>query len=74
MRIVRVLAGFYKVFVDRDQHDCAPFANVKKAKANEWHAEIRNHHGDIIRYAGIWKTKADAVEEAVMVLTNMGYS
>jgi len=36
---------------------------------SKWYAEIKNHHGETWRYAGIWETRRDAVEEIMMILT-----
>ena len=40
------------------------YALVNK-RGREWHAEVRNNsHGDIVRFAGIWTTKHEALATA----------
>ena len=42
--------------------------------AATWMAEIRNKEtGALVRYAGIWGRKKDAVEECLSILTDIRY-
>ena len=44
------------------------FGQIKK-DGRKWTAEIRySESGDIKRYAGIWSTKKDAIEEVVGII------
>jgi hypothetical protein len=61
--VSRLLAGYYRITADRG------YANVKRDReTGKWHGDIRNNSGDLVRYAGIWKSKKDAVEEAQFIL------
>lgn len=63
MKVERWHAGFWKVFGKEY------FANVRKdRKKRQWTVDIRNNSGALIRYAGIWKSKREAVDEALFVL------
>ena len=45
------------------------FGQIKK-DGRKWIAEIRySESGDIKRYAGIWDTKKDAIEEVVFIIS-----
>jgi hypothetical protein len=39
---------------------------------SKWYADIRNYNGDIVRFAGIWDTRLEAVEEVIMIVTDHG--
>lgn len=67
MKIVKYASGFYRVSGENY------FANVKlDSKDKKWHAEIRRRDdGVLVRFAGIWNTKKDAVEEAKFILERM---
>jgi len=61
----KLLAGYYRL----SGNDY--YANIKKSRDDGmWHAEIRNNDGKVVQFAGIWKTKKDAHEEAEMVLSH----
>jgi|DEB0MinimDraft_3_1074331.scaffolds.fasta_scaffold245806_1 hypothetical protein len=52
----------------RISNGSAEFGQIRK-QGREWHAEIRNMQtGDLVRYAGIWSTKRDAVDECLFIL------
>ena len=56
--------GCFRVRTDNESR----FGQIKR-EGREWHAEIRDKQsGQIIRYAGIWSTKRDAVEECCDIL------
>ena len=39
------------------------FGQIRK-HSDGWHAEVRHaNNGELVRYAGIWKTLSDAIEE-----------
>ena len=43
-------------------------------KGKKWHAEIRKSStGDLVRHAGIWNKKSDAIEEIEHHLTRSPY-
>jgi len=45
------------------------FGQVRRV-GREWHAEIRETEtGTLVRFAGIWRTRRDAVEEIQHVLS-----
>jgi hypothetical protein len=48
------------------------FGNVKKV-GREWHAEVRasTNTSEVYRFAGVWKTKRDAVEEAIWIISRL---
>ena len=47
------------------------FGQFRK-RSDGWHAEIRDHaSGDLIRFAGIWRRRRDAVEEIVSILNTV---
>lgn len=43
------------------------FGQIKR-DGREWKAEIRSRSGDLERYAGIWGTRKDAVDEVEHIL------
>lgn len=43
------------------------YSNIRRV-GREWYADIRKPSGDLKRYAGIWRTRRDAVEEATSIL------
>ena len=52
----------------RASNGTAHFGQFKRV-GREWHAEIRETEtGVLVRYAGIWDRKADAVEEIEYIL------
>jgi hypothetical protein len=65
-KVVRFLAGFYRVTIEGGR----AYGNVKKNKETRmWEGEIRSElSSQILRYAGIWNTKREAVEEVVWIL------
>jgi len=45
------------------------FGQIKKVK-RQWEAEIReNDTGTLVRFAGIWSSRKDAVEELLHIAT-----
>ncbi len=66
LKTTRFLTGYYRVSASD------AFANVKLERHGEhrgkWVVDVRNKSGDLIQYAGVWKTKREAVEEAQFVL------
>ena len=50
--------GCYRLSPPTDEE----FGQVKR-HGREWHAEIRFSNGDLKRYAGIWNTRRETVEE-----------
>lgn len=66
MKTTRFFSGFYRVTASE------AYANVKRERQGEhsgkWVVDIRNNSGDLIQYAGVWKTMRDGVEEAKFVL------
>lgn len=70
LKVQRQLAGFYKVY------GVEHFANVKLETSGEhkgkWCGDIRrNSDGALIRFAGVWNTKREAVEEAAFILERL---
>lgn len=63
MRLTQVVPGYYKLTADNGF-----FSNIRR-EGNKWHADIRKPSGEIKRYAGIWQTRRDAIEEAKDILT-----
>lgn len=54
--------GCYRLTLSPDR-----FGQIIK-RGREWHAEIRNtHNGDLVRFAGIWNTRKEAVEELTSI-------
>lgn len=50
------------------------FGQIKKQSDREWHAEIRRiETGELVRFAGIWKRKRDAIEEVEFILRKPEY-
>lgn len=41
---------------------------IHKENNRKWTAEIRTEKGEIVEYAGIWKSKKDAIEEVIFGL------
>jgi len=37
-------------------------------KKSKWEAEIRDKDGNLVRYAGIWNSKKEAVDEILFIL------
>ncbi len=57
-----------------NHHGVRHFGQIKKDGRN-WDAEIRNSEtGKIDRFAGIWTSKKDAVEEIKFILNQPDYS
>lgn len=64
MRIVEHYQGCFRVYAD----GCDWFGQVKK-NGRQWFAEIRKASDcDLIQYAGIWRTKKDAIEEVESIV------
>lgn len=65
--IKKFLSGYYRIEAPLG------YGNVKLSRGPEhkgkWLADIHNNSGDLVCYAGIWKTKKDAVEEVTNILT-----
>jgi hypothetical protein len=65
MNATKHYEGCYRVRED----GLAYFGQIKRV-GREWHAEIRRGgDGELMRYAGIWSTKRDAVEECASILS-----
>lgn len=63
------LAGWYRTESVTDCWDNRRFGQMHKKSDGMWHAEIRDGDtGQILQYAGIWKTLRDAVEEVESTL------
>lgn len=63
MTLTKVLAGYYKL--------TAPsgfFSNIDRGDDGQWRADIRKPSGELKRFAGIWPTRRDAIEEASDIL------
>lgn len=74
MRETRILAGWYQV------SNGEYFGNVRRGREydgelkSKWYADIRKSStGDLVRYAGIWDSKRDAVEEVTHILNTRYY-
>ena len=40
------------------------FGQIKKVRRSQWQAEVRDTQtGQLIRYAGLWNTRREAIEE-----------
>lgn len=63
----KILPGMYRV--TRADNGC--YGNITKHERSGWHADIRNGNGELIRLAGIWPTKQDAVSEVQFILSRM---
>lgn len=47
------------------------FGQIKR-DGREWHAEIRDtESGSLVRFAGIWNTRRDAIEEVEFILSRV---
>ena len=56
----------------RVSNGSALFGQIKKVD-REWHAEIRDTEtGTLLRYAGIWNRKSDAVEDCEHIIEREG--
>ena len=62
--------GCYRISDERNVEDpFSVFGQIYK-DGRKWIAEIRySESGDIKRYAGIWDTKKDAIEEVVFIIS-----
>jgi hypothetical protein len=65
--ITRFLTGYYRVSAPE------AYGNVKKMRYGEfrgmWVCDIRRQSsGELIQYAGVWKTKREGVEEVQFIL------
>lgn len=59
--------GCYRVHMAKDR-----FGQVFR-KGREWHAEIRSRlTGNILRFAGIWKARHEAIGEIASILDREG--
>lgn len=62
----KLLAGWYRV------SSANHFCNVKREReglfAKLWSVDVHKNNGDLVEYAGVWKTKREAVEVATRVL------
>lgn len=65
IRAVKFLPGRYRLNLGNGF-----FGQIKK-NGRKWVAEIRRENGDLVRYAGIWRTLADAEEECRFILESM---
>lgn len=43
------------------------FSNVTR-KPDGWHADLRREDGTLQQFAGIWRTKRDAIDEATHLI------
>ena len=64
--------GYYKVtFGDKG------FSNIRKEtfgpNKNKWIADIRKPNGELRRFAGIWNTLKDALEEVMSIFEHIHY-
>jgi len=67
MTITKHYSGCFRI-----SNNSALFGQIKK-KGREWHAEIRRtNNGALVRFAGIWKRKVDAVEECEYIIERDG--
>lgn len=49
----------------------ACFGQIKR-DGREWHAEIRDtESGHLVRFAGVWRTRCDAIEEVEFILSRV---
>lgn len=44
------------------------FSNIRRER-DGWHADIRNERGELVRYAGIWPTLRDALDEVSFIFS-----
>lgn len=66
LKVRRHSKGVYRVSCGGER-----FGQIKQA-GGEWHAEIRDtESGSLIRFAGIWKTRSDAIEEVEHILSRL---
>ena len=71
MKIETMAPGMYRI--GDDEH----FSNIRKGReyngeqTSKWYADIRKSDGTLQRYAGIWNTRKEAVEEAIGLITKM---
>ena len=61
----KIVGGFYQVMAM--PHG---FANIHK-RPDGWHADIRDRHGNLLRYAGIWKSLREARGEVEDLLDRL---
>jgi hypothetical protein len=64
--VKRHYRGCYRVSNGSDR-----FGQIKR-DGREWHAEIRDSEsGSLIRVAGIWRTRSDAIDEVEFILSRI---
>jgi hypothetical protein len=57
-QIRKLSANIFRITLTDDR-----FGQVRNS-GKEWHAEVRRtHDGALVRYAGIWGSRKDAIEE-----------
>ena len=57
-------SGFYRLTLSPHY-----FGQIKKS-GREWNAEVRKTEtGELVRFAGIWSSRKDAVEELLSIAT-----
>ncbi len=68
LKLIKHADSFYRLCSDTH------FANIRKGRkysdeqSSKWYADIRTTNGNLVRYAGIWNTRKDAIEEATWLL------
>lgn len=67
LKVEKFSRGFYRMSGENY------YASIKRnSEDKKWHVVIRRQtDGTLVRFAGIWNTKRDAVEEAEHVLGRM---
>ena len=64
MKTTKFLAGWYRL---TGEHH---FSNIKLENDGLWSADLRyQHSGELVRYAGLWSTKREAVDEATYLIS-----
>ena len=70
--ICKVTRGWYKIYNFRGFQ-----ANIRLGRTHngelgtKWYADIRTGAGDLKRYAGIWDTRRDAIEESIRIIKSL---
>ena len=68
--IERIISGNYRV---HSVTDMGMFGIVRREGPREWHAKIMHSDGSLRRYAGIWSTRKDAIEEVQDIIDSYRY-
>ncbi len=71
LKLIKHVDNHYRLISDTHFSNIRRGSKYSGEQSSKWYADIRTTDGNLVRFAGIWNTRKDAIEEATWIIERL---